>query len=330
MQPYRIIAKFVLVIFFCGAWAAGAQPARAPKPETPVISQARELIDTYYGNTNLVEASKLLEVAYKADPGDAHVFLQAARVVAMGGFLSYENYRPNTFERYGELLDKAIALDDSNVKAHILKAQVFERSRQYARQLAELDKAKALGTRDPWLLIGYADYYKNTNSLTHAHVMYSTVESEGPGTTASERKAYVAALSNLKNLLTAGENAADKLRKYAALATKARYPTDAWTPQVFAEDFISFQLFDEAIPYAREALKTMEFGAGKFTLAASLYGRAAQLELGGRPPSETKPFIDEAKKLRLSREALLEYFERRNTAGELRTLMPILTRLIPK
>lgn len=323
----RILWKLVLLPLLCCVSAAGWA---ASQPESKTVAQARELVDTYYGNqANLIGAARLLELAHQADPRDAHVFVQAARITVMGGYLSFGNYESGTFERYGALLDKAIALDGTNAKAHILKAQVFANQKRYREQLQELDKAKALETTDPWLLIGYASYYKNIGSGPDAYDFYSQVERRGPGATASERKAYVSALAALSGMLEPAEKREDKLRKYAALALKERYPTDAWTPHGYAEDFLDYHLFDDAIVYAREALKTMDYGAGRRTLAGALYAKAAQLVLDGRPLKESKPYIDEAETFGFSKAAVIEYLvQRRGIGGSLDVLTSTLDKII--
>ncbi len=326
---YKFAARIMFLVSLCGAAIFGVQASAAGTEETPVVAQARELIDTYYGNDNLVKAAALLERAYKSNPNDSHLFVQAARAAVMGGHIYFDEYQPNTIEFYGQLLDRAIALDDSNAKAHILKAQVFQDRKQYAAQLAELDKAKASGTTDPWLLIGYGNYYSEIDATGKAFSIYSEVQRRGPGSTASERKAYVSALSLLGDFSRPGDAPGKMLREYAALALEARYPTDAWTPLGFAESFFDKQLFDEAIFYTREALKTMDFGAGRLLLASSLYGKAAQLSVAGKPSAESKPFIDEARKLKFTKADIFAYWGRRDQEGNLRALVPALNSIVP-
>lgn len=317
MILYKVLAQLMFLLpVFCACVAGGSAFAQA-KRETPTISQARELLDTYYGNSNnLKRAGELLDQAYKVDPNDSNVYVQAARAVIMGGHISYGNLRANTLETHSALLDKAIALDDTNAKAYILKSAVFSRQKRYPDQLSALEKAKALGAKDPWLSLAYADYYENIKSRESAYLAFAEVAERGPGTSASDRRAYMSALGRRAVVVFPGENADQKLRNHAALSLKERYPTDAWTPQGYAEIFITRHLFDDAILYAREALKTMEFSGGKLTLAASLYGKAAQLRLEGRPAKELAPLINEAAKLGFSKIVLLDYFERRLVNSE--------------
>jgi tetratricopeptide (TPR) repeat protein len=302
----------------------------AIQPESRMVAQARELVDTYYGNqSNLKKSAELLELAYKANPNDANVFVEAARITGLGGYVGFDNYEAGTFARVGALLDKAISLDDVNPKAHILKAHIFDREQSYDRQVAELNKAKAVGTKDPWLWVGYGIYYENIGDTNSAHEMYSNVEKNGPGLTASTRKAYIVALNELSRY-GLPETRKERLTKYAALSLKARYPIDAWTPHGYAENFIDIQDFDDAIIYAREALKTMNFGAGRLTLGSALYAKAAQQLMAGGKPDGVRPLIDEANKLGFDKSTVIEYLVQRRglPTGSLKDLVPTLDTII--
>lgn len=325
----NLLSRLLLVPLFFLTATLGFEAIAAPTPETPLVAEARELVDTYYGNGNLLKAAALLERAYAENPKDANVFIQAARITVMGGHIKFDEFKSGTFERYAALLDKALALDPDHPKAHILKAEVFYRQKRYADQLRELDLAKATGTNDPWLQIGYGVHYKATNAKIKWLEAYDSVIERGPGKTASERKAYIAALRALSGV-TSGETYEVKLRKTAAIALKERYPTDAWTPHGYAEYFIDEQLFDDAIFYAREALKTMDFGAGRLTLAAALYGKAALLLATGAPPAEIEKLSSEAKKFRYSKETILHYlFVERGQGDTMNALAPSLYAVIP-
>jgi tetratricopeptide (TPR) repeat protein len=247
----------------------------------------------------------------------------------MGGHIKFDTFENGIFEKYGLLLDRAVALDPSNAKAHILKAEVFERSSNFDDQFRELEKARSLQTTDPWLQIGYGRYYSNVDKLDSSYEAYSNVMRHRPGTTASERKAYVRALRELSDFRVGTERRQDSLRKYASMAMAARHPADAWTPQSYAESFIDLQLFEDAIVYAREALKTMNFGAGRLTLAAALYARAAQLDMAQRQREDLEPLLLEANGFGFSRAAILEYLiERRGIGDSLRVLEPSLNKLV--
>lgn len=321
----RVAVVFVIA---CGA-AGGAFSQAASK--SPLVSQARELADTYYGNgANLTLAADLLARAYAENPHDADLFVQAARVTVKGGHLAFGEFAPGTIDAYRALLDRAIALDPSNAKAHILKAQVFEKQGRYADQLKELDRAKASDTNDPWLWIGYGAHYKKVDSLEEAYEMYSRVERPGPGSSASARSAYVTALGELSQFRMGDVDPVPKLREFAQLALRERYPSDAWTPLGFAETFIDYEQFDDAAHYAREALRTMDFRGGRKVLAAALCGRIAKMNRAGRPMKELGAYIDEARSFGFSKVEISDYLlNRRGIDGNLGWLAVHLQAILP-
>jgi tetratricopeptide (TPR) repeat protein len=284
----------------------------APRAESATVAQARELLDSYYGGSDkLARAAALLEKAYREDTADPHVYLQAARVTVMGGSLGFGRFESGTYARYGALLDKAIALDPSIPKAYILKSEVFHQLGEFDSELAALDRAKGLGADDPWLQMGYARHYRKVGQSSRAFGFLSQVEARGAGSSASSRRAYVSALEDLSGFAVGDDRIEDRLRKYGALALKARDPADAWTPHNFAISFLEFGMLDEAIEYSHLALRTMNFGAAKMGLSVGLYWKAADLKLKGKPVAELKPLIDEARALGVGRVTVLESASRK-------------------
>ncbi|OOG43042.1 M48 family metallopeptidase [Polaromonas sp. A23] len=323
----RSIAVFAVILL--GGWLP-LSAAAAAKPESKTVAQARELIDADYGNGNVAKAIPLIEAAYKTDPDDANLLIQAARVAVKNGVLSFSPHR-DSWASYAALLDKALAIDAAHPKIHILRAQVFERQGNFAEQLNELNKAFDLKTTDPWLFVGYGNHFLNVRKFNEAVAHYENVEARGPGTMASERRAFIMAISELASLASQNEDPAVKLRKYAALALKTKDPADGWTPQRYAAAFIPQHLFDEAIFYAREALKAMNFGMARITLAVALYGKAAQLTLADRPMQEVKPFLDEAKKLGYKKADIYGYLSSCSPCrARFATIGPTLDKIIPE
>ena len=74
----------------------------------------------------LARATALLQQALAANPKDAHVYVQAARVTYAGGHINYNNYEPGSLELADALVDKALVLDPENAHAHdyVLTTQV--------------------------------------------------------------------------------------------------------------------------------------------------------------------------------------------------------------
>ncbi|MDB5871111.1 MAG: hypothetical protein JWQ07_553 [Ramlibacter sp.] len=293
------------ILIACAGWAWPASAAM--RQESPTVRQARELVDTYYGNPELLtRAAALLEAAYAQNPRETHLFVQAARITMMGGRLSYDRYDGNLIARYSALVDQALALDATNDKAHILKADVFEMQGRRREQLVELEKARtfAAGIEDPWLQVGFARYHMAIGEVGVAHAIYSNLVDLGPGTTASDRRAYIAAVDQLGEMLVGEASLEDHLRKYGALTLQHHYPTDGESVENAASRFLTSGMVDDAMAFARESLKAADCANirvpqatcvnARMTLAASLYAKAAQLHKAGRPRKETQPLLDEA------------------------------------
>jgi len=276
---------------------AAATNAAAPDA---AVTEARLLLDVYYGNRHtLQKAGEILAQALTKNPRNAEAYVQAARLTVMGGHIVNLEFRANTIETYHALLDQALT------KAHILKAEAYDVQGDYNREKASLDQARTYGESDPWLWMGYGRYYAATGDNRSAYQFYTKVEALGPGESATQRKAYVSALAELANYTPRGTEPTARLRAMAGKAWKERHPADAWTLGSFAESFMCQNMFEDASIYAREAVRTMNYGAGRLTLAASLYAQAAQLRVDNKPRADSDKLITEAAALGFKRAAVL-------------------------
>ncbi|MBQ0958992.1 hypothetical protein KAK06_08470 [Ideonella sp. 4Y11] len=115
-----------------GRWRRAARPRCAnssPHLRRPLtrVAQAKSAIDTSYGDAqHLNRAAPVLLKAMSAEPGNAAICVQAARLTIKGGPVVASQFQPGTVEAYIEPIDKALALDPAHQKAHILKAQVHD------------------------------------------------------------------------------------------------------------------------------------------------------------------------------------------------------------
>lgn len=319
------------VIFgFLIVFAASAQTESKSK-ESPLVAEARELLDTYYGNSSILQkASALLQRAYEQNPKDANLYVQSGRLVVKGGHISYANFQSGTFETYGALLDKAISLDKNNKMAHALKAEVFQYQKNYPAQLAELKKAKAIGPMDSWLQIGFAEYYCQVKQMEKCWAAYHAAMESRPVETPSQKRAYIASLDGLRRYFGSSVvSDLEMLRSYAIEASKVKYPTDAWTPQGYAESFLFYQDFDNAILYARDALKTMDFGAGRLTLVGALYAKAAQISTSGGSNAQIEVLVKEAERFGFQKPVILDYLlVKRDVGLRFPNLKQVLNRIV--
>ncbi len=290
------------------------------------VAEAKQLLDTYYGNTeNLQKASELLNRALEVNPRNAHAYVQAARLTVMGGYIARSEFKSGTAEAYHALLDQALAIDADNQKAHILKAEAYDIQRDYPREKMSLDKAQGYGD-DPWLWMGYGRYYGKIGDPTLAYHYYTKVEALGPGKSAEHRRAYISSLTQLARYTPVNAEPG-RLKSLASKAWRERHPADAWTLGSFAEFFVSENMFEDASTYAREALRTMNYGAGRLILASSLYAHAAQLIVDNKARADSEKLIAEARTLGFHRAAIMARLQR--SKADLEKLMPTLMAIVP-
>lgn len=289
------------------------------------LAQAKFEIDTHYGDaSHLNRAAPLLLKALSAEPGNAAIYVQAARLTIKGGHVVASQFRPGTVEAYNELIDKALALDPSHQKAHILKAEVHDIRGQYEQERLSLERARALGESDPWLWMGYARYYLKVGQSNQAFATYLRVMRMGPGEGPEPRNAYVGALNELAGFTLRPQDGVT-LQDLGRMVREARHPQDAWALGNFAEQVLWRGMFDEAIDFSREALKTQDYGVARLTLAAALYGKAAE-QILLKQESGVQALLDEAAALGVSRQRILQHLA--DDTPEARRRAPILERIV--
>lgn len=324
MHNWRFFQRAALVMYT--AFPCGLAVAADSDSSTALVAEARELLDTYYGSReNLRRAGVLLNKAMARNEKDADAYVQAARLAVLGGHIVRYEFVNNTIETYHAFLDRALAIDPENQKAYILKAEAYDIQRDYRSEKKALDQARELGESDPWLWMGYGRYYGQMGDSAARRQFFSKVQALGPGKTNSQRKAYVSALNELA-LIKPAPGEPSRLKELASEAWRERYPTDAWTLGNFADIFAFHAMFDDAIIYAREALRTMNYGAGRLTLAVSLYGKAAQLIVENQRPHDADPLISEARTLGFDQADILGRLHR--SSAEVKRLMPTIRTIV--
>lgn len=315
----------ILATGFVAVGIALANPAYATREKSSQLAlEAKETLDAHFGSeAQLVQAAALLTRALSEDESNAAVYVQAARLTIKGGHVVATKFQPGTIDAYGELLDRALSLDPKSAKARILKAEYFYHKGDLAAGLSELDKAKETGTKDSWLLIGYGRHYRRMGDAGRAISYYSEARDRGPAPNLEQRNAYIAALEGLAGFAAASSDQ-KALSELVRLTRKERDPRAAWPLGNLADSLIRAGMFDDAIALSREALATMNYGAGRLTLAAALYGKAAELTLAGSKGAAT-PLLQEARGYGFSRASVLGRFV---GSAKLAQLLPTLEALI--
>lgn len=304
--------------------ATTATPAEDAGKAMQGVDRARYLLDIYYGDRKLLdEAQRILETEMARAPANADAYVQAARVAMNLGYVMGDTYRPGTLGPASELLAKAVALNPKNADAHLLRSEVYDGQGDYEKQMRAMQDVWAIDSSSSWALYDFGKYCTNVRNSCD-HLYYSQVVKLGPGTSPRQQRMYVMALHSLAAFRPGpGDPTLDDL---ANTAMQAKYATDAWTPGNFAMEFFFHGRYEDAASYARSALKIMSYGGARLTLAASLYGRAAQL-FDENNAAEASKYALEAKAMGFAPPSILSYFGRNGgEAGQ--KLMPTLVTVV--
>ncbi|CAN5594964.1 hypothetical protein BH11PSE7_BH11PSE7_37110 [soil metagenome] len=293
------------ILFAClgiapNAFAASALVVR-------LVKEATYALDASYGSqAQYAIAAERLSRAIAEDKSDASIYVQAARLTVKGGSIVNTQFRAGTVDAYGELLDRALALDPANGKAYILKAEYFHLKQDHVSEQAALDKARGTGTKDAWLLIGYGRLHQALGHFDQAFAYHQEARAQGLGNDLGQKNAYVAALKWLAGVAEAtGED--KELRELIDETKRVRDPRDVYTLGSLAEVLVRVGLYDEAIAFSRETISAMNYGAARLTPAAALFGKSAELSLADKQ-AIAAPLLAEARGYGFAKASVLGRF----------------------
>ncbi|HEY2364931.1 MAG TPA: hypothetical protein VGH87_01050, partial [Polyangiaceae bacterium] len=109
----------------------GAPPAATPEQRT--YNAAMDLVNSYAGNTELLdEADAKLKPMLAANPRSALAYVGVGEVTFARGMRTSNDYDPAALETARAMADKAIAIDASLVDAHLLRGSVAYKRKDYA------------------------------------------------------------------------------------------------------------------------------------------------------------------------------------------------------
>jgi Tfp pilus assembly protein PilF len=277
----------------CAAQCAkdGSTKSRSQSgPLADQMAQTVELLDAYRGDSATLSAARTtLEEIIKSDPQYVPAYREMARYFIMSGHISYLNFQPGSLEAAEKCLKIALDIDPRYAEAYVPEGHLYRLMKRSGDAKAALTAADQLGASDPWLQNNWADILIDEGRFDEAAQRYRRVIDSGT----SNKKAMISAFEGLTSYYTrtGRPDEVDSLYKKQI----AYEPDRAWTYGNYAQFLLCDRDdFDAAISRSRQALKLMDYGIGRTTLASSLYRKWADLTSRGEI-LEAARYLSEAK-----------------------------------
>ena len=240
------------------------------------VAKAQALISDSYGNSSSTEeAMRLAQEVIAKDPGFAPAYVQVARATGAQGYISSGKFDPAALAAVEKFLQKALALEPRYDYAMALmgnnmmsEGKLAEADAIYKKVVAMKSGYPVLNALIAHLAIERKQYEK---AIEIASKGYEEFKSD-PKVAAGYCTELIFAYEDLEG------NHVDKLEKWQNTRTTLA-PEVAW----FWGDYARHRLFNMndyagAITYGEKALKLMDYGVGRYTLAAAYYAKWADLE----------------------------------------------------
>lgn len=278
-----------LIFFLMTASAANAASDSELAPAYAAqFKQAVDLLNGYRGESaSLQLAEKKLERLLKKYPNFAPAYRELARHAIMRGQINSRRFQLGSLPTADAFIAKSLELDPSFAEAFVLRGHLYRLMGRPAEAYAALQKAEQLGTGDPWLQNNWADLLHDEGKYDEAARRYrNVIESKTPN-----NKAMMAALGGLAKYYAAVgklDQADDMYRRQIELE-----PRSAWAYGNYAAFLLCHRDdYDQTIERSRQALVIMDYGVGRYWLAAGLYRKWAAAVLAGSPEKGRQYYIE--------------------------------------
>lgn len=247
-----------------------------PSPLAPAYAARFERtvaqLDGYQGNGEALEAARMeLDEVLRVYSRHAPAYREKARYFIMRGHIHSMRFRPGSLEAADAALQKALSIDPDSAESFVLYGHLYKLMGRHQDALAALAKAEKLGTLDPWLQNNWADVLAAEGRHEEAALRYRRVVDSGTGNTKAMRAALEGLIAYYLRTGNLGE--ADAMHR----KTIAYAPHVAWSYGNYAQFLLCRKGDVEgAILRGRQAPDIMDYGVGRYWLAAALYRRWAQ------------------------------------------------------
>lgn len=277
------------ILIFCMASTATATEKSTPRSSySQKFNHAVKLLDGYRGNTSELEAARAeLDEVLKADPRHAPAHREKARYFIMRGHMSALRFQAGSLEAADSAINKALEIKPDYAEAFVLRGHLYRLMNRHQDAVDALTRAERLGTTDPWLHNNWADLLMDEGKYDSAAERYKKVIDSKT----KNKKAMGAAYDGLIGYYTGIgklEKADETYRKNIDFE-----PGSAWNYGNYAHFLLCRKDdYENSIVRSRQALSIMNYGIGRYWLAAALYRKWAHSALTGSPDAGKQYFME--------------------------------------
>ena len=253
------------------------------------IRRAENLLNSYTGNIAVLEAMKAeLVSVLEIQPSNKFAYKLLAQYFIKRGFIKNEEYFPAYLEAAEHSLKKALEIDPDYSIPLIHLGRVYRLMGRLAEARVALATAKEHGNKTPFLEIQWAELLWREGNAKEAAAHYQKI--------VQDRERYggviITALQGLIRYNQSIGNLSEIDNLHRQILTIR--PT-AWAYGNYAT-FLLCQIdrYDDAIRYGRTAVSLMNYGLGRYYLAAALYRKWSTFVLNGDKITGRK-YLDEGR-----------------------------------
>ena len=300
LSPGIIAASRIVLLgvaFLCSVCVTAAATDENKRAAVGMVAEAALLLDQYQGDPQLLQqAGAKLRQALAMNPDEPAAYVELARYTMKASGLN-----PTSLARSEELIRRAITIAPNFGNAYVLLGYVLTHADRLKEAEAAFAAAKQHRATSPWLEFNIAEMQ----------------ESQGKRQLAAETFMRVAALST--NPTGLRSSALSWLQKYyvgekqlqqADLAYRKQIelePDHPWPKGNYSAFLRMYRLdLDQSERYAREALRLMNYGMARQSLAKTLYLKWAEALVVQKDAKRAEELYAEAQRFHPDPAILLE------------------------
>ena len=267
----------------------------SPQQQEKLVAEAKGYLDAWGGKGDLLDrAGADLERVIKSNFRNAPAHIEMARYYVMRGYISGRRFQPGTLDKALWEIQYALSTDPKSADAYVYLGHLFYLKGAPQEAVKDLQKAEAIGTDNPWLYLNWANALMDLSDYEAAEARLRMARARIDAMPAAPPNVRIALHSELSAALDHRGKLDDANNEYLTLIMLE--PGSAWNHGNYAY-FLLFRrgLPDAAIAEANQALKLMDYGIGRLTLAAAWYAKWAQVKK--RDPNEAAKCLAAARAL---------------------------------